>query len=66
MYKTFQSTETALSKVHNDISLTIDKGKVTTLTLLDLSGGFDTIDHNIVITHLSIFDVVCTACLAQL
>ena len=52
-YKQFHSTETALSKVHNDINLNIDNGKVTALTLLDLSAAFDTIDHNILITRLS-------------
>ena len=52
-YKQFRSTETALLKVHNDINLNIDNGKVTALTLLDLSVAFDTIDHNIPITRLS-------------
>ena len=52
-YKQFHSTETALLKVHNDINLNIDNGKVTALTLLDLSAAFDTIDHNILITRLS-------------
>jgi hypothetical protein len=51
-YKQFHSTETALLKVHNDINLNIDNGKVTALTLLDLSAAFDTIDHNILITCL--------------
>ena len=52
-YKQFHSTEIALLKVHNDINLNIDNGKVTVLTLLDLSAAFDTIDHNILITRLS-------------
>ena len=52
-YNQFHSTETALLKVHNDINLNIDNGKVTALTLLDLSAAFDTIDHNILITRLS-------------
>ena len=52
-YKQFHSTETALLKVHNDINLNIDNGKVTALTLLDLSAAFDTIDHDILITRLS-------------
>ena len=52
-YKQFHSTETALLKVQNDINLNIDNGKVTALTLLDLSAGFDTIDHDILITRLS-------------
>ena len=32
-------------KVHNDIIISIDKGEITSLTLLDLSAVFDTIDH---------------------
>ena len=54
-YKEFHSTETALLKVHNDVTLNIDKGKVTVLTLLDLSAAFDTIDHNILIKRLSLW-----------
>ena len=42
----FHSTETALLRVHNDISVSLDKGHVTALTLLDLSAAFETIDHN--------------------
>ena len=34
--------------IHNDISA-MDKGKVTVLTLLDLSSAFDTIHHSIVL-----------------
>ena len=57
-YKQFHSTETALLKVHNDINLNIDNGKVTALTyLLDLSTAFDTIDHNILITRLSTWHI---------
>ena len=35
-YKQFHSTETALLKLHNDINLNIDNGKVTALTLLSV------------------------------
>ena len=40
-YKQFHSRETALLKVHNDVTLNMDKGKVTVFTLLDLSASFD-------------------------
>ena len=53
-YKQFHSTETVLLKVHNDVTLNMDKGKVTVLTLLDLSAAFDTIDHNIIIKRLPV------------
>ena len=50
-YKKFHSTETVLLKVENDIFLNMDEGRVTALTLLDLSAAFDTLDH-ISITNL--------------
>jgi hypothetical protein len=46
-YKKLHSTETTLLKIQNDILMAMDRGKVTFLTLLDLSAAFDTIDHNI-------------------
>ena len=54
-YKQFYSTVIALLKVHNDVTLDIDKGKVTALTLLDLSAAFDTIDHNMLIKRMSMW-----------
>ena len=44
-YRKHHSTESALLKIHNDIIISMDKGEVTALTLLDLSVAFDTIDH---------------------
>ena len=41
----FHSTETALLKIHNDIIASMDAGKVTALTLVNLSAAFDTIYH---------------------
>ena len=51
-YKKFNSTETALLKVENDIILNMDEERVTTLTLLDLS-AFDTLDHSSITNLLS-------------
>ena len=51
-YRKFHSTETALLKVHNDILASMDAGKVTALTFLDLSAAFDTIDHTILLRRL--------------
>ena len=48
----FHSTETILLKIHNDILLSMDDGKVTALTLLDLSAAFDTIEHTIPLRRL--------------
>ena len=44
-YRKHNSTESALLKVHNDIIISMDKGKVTALTLLDLTAAFDIINH---------------------
>ena len=51
-YSIFYSTETALFKIHNDIISSMDDGRVTTLTLLDLSAAFDTIHHTILLKRL--------------
>ena len=45
----YQSTETALLKIHNDLIASMDAGKVTALTLLDFSTAFDAIDHTILL-----------------
>ena len=51
-YRKFHSTEYALLKIHNDILSSVDDGKVTALTLLDLYAAFDTIDHTILLRRL--------------
>ena len=48
----FHSTETELHKIHNDILSSLDDGRVTALTLLDLSATFHTTDHNIPLRRL--------------
>ena len=50
-YRKFHSTETALLRVHNDISVSIDKGHVTALTLLDLSAPLSTIISSYGLSH---------------
>ena len=51
-YKQFHSTETLLTKIHNDIMANLSRGEVTMLVLLDLSAAFDTIDHDILLQRL--------------
>ena len=48
-YRPGHSTETALLKVVNDMFLSLDKGNISVLALLDFSSAFDTIDHTILV-----------------
>ena len=47
-----RSTETALLKVVNDLFLSLTKGNISVLALLDFSSAFDTIDHPILVHRL--------------
>ena len=51
-YRPGHSTETALQKVANDLYLSLNKGDIYVLALLDLSSAFDTIDHLILVHRL--------------
>ena len=51
-YRPGQSTETALLKVVNDLLLSLIKGSISVLALLDFSLEFDTIDHTILVHRL--------------
>ena len=51
-YKPFDSCETALMHVHNDILVAADKRHCVMLLLLDLSAAFHTVDHHILLTRL--------------
>ena len=46
------STETALLKVVNDLFLSLSKGNISVLAMLDFSSAFDTIDHTILVHRL--------------
>ena len=59
LYNTYQSaygpghsTETALLKVVNDLFLSLSKGNISVLALLDFSSAFDTIDDTIHVHRL--------------
>ena len=61
-YRKLYSTETALIRIHNDLTLAMNRQRVSALVLLDLSAAFDTIDHNILLSRLnSCFGISNTA-----
>ena len=47
VYRTGHSTETALLRVHHDITSALDNNSCTILVMLDLSAAFDVVDHKI-------------------
>ena len=51
-YRPGHSTVTALLKVANDLFLSLNKGNIYVLALLDFSSAFDTIDHTILVHRL--------------
>ena len=51
-YRPGHSTEIALLKVVNDLILSLNKGNISVLALLDFSSAFDTIDHPILVHRL--------------
>ena len=56
------STETAVLKVYNDIILALDSGFITALLLLDVSSGFDCVDHSILLEVLKLqFGITASA-----
>ena len=51
-YRKHRSTETATLKVMSDVYQAMDAGKITLLSLLDLSAAFDTVDHTFLLQRL--------------
>src|ERR1700761_201822 len=53
-YHKFHSPETALLRIYNDLLLAIENKRVSALIFLDLSAAFDTVDHTILLSRLSL------------
>ena len=52
-YWASHSTETALCRIYNDITLSLDRNECVLYISLDLSATFDTIDHQILLARLA-------------
>ena len=52
-YRNYHSTESGLLNIHNILNMA--KDSVITLTLLDLSTAFDTIDNTILLDRLNVY-----------
>ena len=51
-YRRGHSTETAVLKVYSNLIDAISNGKLTLLSLLDLTAAFDMVDHEILLQRL--------------
>ena len=51
-YRTYHSTETALTNIFNDISLILGRQKNRVLCLLDPSSAFDTLQYSLLVDRL--------------
>ena len=58
-YRKAHSTETALTRVQNDIICSLDDKNCVLLLLLDLSSAFDTIDYSVLLSCLFTYIGIC-------
>ena len=65
-YRKFNSSETALLCVQNNILFFLDSGHSTALLLLDLSVAFEIIDHNILLHRLKHWFDISSSALSSL
>ena len=52
-YRQFHSCETAITKITNDILVTLDNNEAEFLIFLDLISAFDTVDHSVLLKKLN-------------
>ena len=59
--ESFFSTETVICKIHDDLVSNTCHGKASILVLLDLSSAFDTVEHQLLLSDFSDYEVEGTA-----
>ena len=52
-YRPYHSTESALSRVKNDILRSLDNNKAVPMVMLDIMTAFNTMDHSIFLNRLT-------------
>jgi len=52
-YHRFHSTETAVTKLYNDLLVAADGGQMSALCLLDVTAAFDTVVHTLLLDRLA-------------
>ena len=56
-YRSFHSTETALTMVTDNILSAMDESQIALLVLCDLSKGFDVVDHEMLLAKLRLYNI---------
>ena len=57
-YRPGHSTETALLKVVDDLFLSLSKGNISVLAIIDFSSAYDAIHHSTLVRRLHTFDLL--------
>ena len=51
-YRNFNSVETVINRIYNDLIISRATGSCTMLVMLNLTAAFDTVEHSILLTDM--------------